>query len=79
MDDATLYRFYSEQTAKFPKVISLSTVAAFHHYGEVDLLSFHFKLTEYLIRCWTFNVRCSMFILFNVPAKQRIIGELGIC
>jgi len=21
-----------------------------------------FKLTEYIIRCWTFNVRCSMFI-----------------
>jgi len=26
------------------------------------LLSIFLKLTEYRIRCWTFNVRCSMFI-----------------
>jgi hypothetical protein len=26
------------------------------------MLSIFYKLTEYIIRCWTFNVRCSMFI-----------------
>jgi len=28
------------------------------------LPSLFFKLTEYIIRCWTFDVRCSMFISF---------------
>ena len=28
------------------------------------LCSVFFKLTEFIIRCWTFNVRCSTFIRF---------------
>ncbi len=30
--------------------------------GSFALLSLFIKLTEYIIRCWTFDVRCSMFI-----------------
>ena len=30
--------------------------------GRYVLLSIFSKLIEYIIRCWTFNVRCSMFI-----------------
>jgi len=34
-------------------------------FQRVDLLcSVFFKLTEFIIRCWTFNVRCSMFIFW---------------
>jgi len=30
--------------------------------GRFALFSLFLRLAEYLIRCWTFNVRCSMFI-----------------
>ncbi len=38
---------------KQPNRISKDSIAA---------LCLYFKLAEYIIRCWTFNVRCSMFI-----------------
>jgi len=33
-----------------------------------------FKLTEYIIRCWTFNVRCSMFIFYLIRLCETKIG-----
>jgi hypothetical protein len=43
--------------------------------------SFYLKMTEYIIRCWTFDVRCSIFLLFphniNLSLKGKFIPELG--
>ena len=36
---------------------------------------FFFKLTEYLIRCWTFNVRCSTFISFFSDQTGRFLAR----
>ena len=33
------------------------------HFGGVGLLSHYFKWTAYIIRCWTFDVRCSLVSL----------------
>jgi hypothetical protein len=41
------------------------------------LLSLFFKLTEYIIRCWAFNVRCSMFNLLTVPAMMPEKSRVG--
>jgi len=34
--------------------------------GQIRFAQLFFKMTEYSIRCWTFNVRCSMFLIFFI-------------
>jgi hypothetical protein len=34
--------------------------------------SFYLKMTEYLIRCWTFDVQCSMLNFLAFSAKKQL-------
>jgi hypothetical protein len=49
------------------KTIERRTSNVQHRTSNVDsLCSVLFKLTEYIIRCWTLNVQCSMFIFLLI-------------
>ncbi len=39
--------------------------------GQVRFAQFFFKLTEFIIRCWTFDVQCSMFI-FQITLHRKL-------
>ncbi len=65
VDDATLYRFYNKRTAEIRSVDSLPAFVATS--AEQAYAVVFIKLTEYIIRRWTFNVRCSTFIFLLIP------------
>ena len=52
--------------------------------GQNSLYSGFYKLTEFTIRCWTFDVRCSMFSSFFLDQTGRLrpdapIVQMGFC
>jgi hypothetical protein len=55
--------------------LSLSKVPSRILKASFALLSHYFILSEYIIRCWTFNVRCSMFIRFFFDQTGRFSSQ----
>ena len=72
IDDATPYPFYNKRTAE-------------HWTAELwrvdSLCSVFFKLTECIIRCWTFNVRRSFLInpLYETSQGQSFLFDQTGC
>ena len=74
IDDATLYLILKQANHRISKGRFARAMQAL----SPRVVQSFFKLTEFIIRCWTFNVRCSTFFSFFFDLTGRFLAGGGV-